>query len=308
MIRTGTRTPRLSPPASPNHLFAMALSRRQFLKLSAAGLVGAVIVERSYRYFSQSTVRGKILIVGGGAAGITMAAYLAKRLRHDDITIIEPETTHRYQPGYTLIAAGLLTPTEIERPTASLVPSSVKWLQDRVLTLDPDKNRVVTAKNGPLAYDFLVVVPGCEADFTLIPGITQATLGAGNVHSVYDFEGSAKTRDALQKLSALKGGPLLFTDTYTKMKCGGAPKKVTLLAEDLLRQKGARDRFAVTYFNSEKVLMKPKVFGDRLATIYAERKIDVRYLHRLASVERPCSSKCPSPPRKRSRPRTRLKK
>lgn len=263
----------------------MAFSRRQFLKLSAAGLVGAVVIERTYDYFSESKARGKILIVGGGAAGITMAAYLSERLRHDDITIIEPETTHRYQPGYTLIAAGLFEPTEIERPTASLIPSSVKWLQDRVVTLDPDKNRVVTAKNGPLAYDFLVVVPGCEADFTLIPGITQPTLGTGNIHSVYDFEGSRKTRDALQNLSSLKGGPLLFTDTYTKMKCGGAPKKITLLAEDLLRQKNARDRFTLSYFNNEKVLMKPKVFGDRLAAIYAERKIDVRYLHRLVSVD-----------------------
>ena len=263
----------------------MSISRRKFLKLSAAGLVGAVVIERSYDYLSESKARGKIVIIGGGAAGITMSAYLSKRLRYDDITIIEPETTHRYQPGYTLIAAGLFTPQEIERPMDSLIPSGVKLLKDRVLEFDPDKNRVITAQNGPVGYDFLVVAPGCQLNFNLVEGITQATLGAGNVHSIYDFNGAQKCRDAVKKLPSLKGGQLVFTNTYTKMKCGGAPKKITLLTEHLLRKNQVRDGFTISYFNNEKVMMKPKVFGDRLATIFAERHIGVRFLHRLASVD-----------------------
>ena len=263
----------------------MSISRRNFLKLGAAGLVGAVIVERSYDYFSESKARGKIVIIGGGAAGITMAAYLSERLRYDDITIIEPATIHRYQPGYTLIAAGTFTPQEIERSTASLIPSKVKWLKDQVVELDPDRNRLVTAQNGTIGYDFLVVTPGCQVDFNLVEGISQATLGAGNVHCIYDFEGAQKCRDAVQKLPAMKGGRLVFTDTYTKIKCGGAPKKIALLAEDHLRRSRVRDGYHFTYFNNEKVLMKPKIFGDRLAAIYQERSIELRTLHRLASVD-----------------------
>jgi sulfide:quinone oxidoreductase len=263
----------------------MSISRRNFLKLGAAGLVGAVIVERSYDYFSESKARGKIVIIGGGAAGITIAAYLSDRLRHDDITIIEPAATHHYQPGYTLIAAGILSPAEIARPTASLIPSSVKWLQDQVVAIDPDHNRLTTAKNGPVGYDFLVVAPGCQVNFNLVEGISQANLGAGNVHCIYDFAGAQKCRDAVKALPTQKGGRLVFTDTYTKMKCGGAPKKIALLAEDHLRRNQARDGFHFTYFNNEKVLMKPKIFGDRLAAIYQERKIDLRPLHRLASVD-----------------------
>lgn len=263
----------------------MSISRRNFLKLGAAGLVGAVIVERAYDYFSESQARGKIVIIGGGAAGITVAAYLSDRLRHDDITIIEPATTHHYQPGYTLIAADLLSPTEIARPTASLIPAQVKWLQDHVVEIDPDRNRVTTAKNGPVGYDFLVVAPGCQVNFNLVEGISQSTLGTGNVHCIYDFAGAQKCRDAVKALPQQKRGRLVFTDTYTKMKCGGAPKKIALLAEDHLRRSQARDGFDFTYFNNEKVLMKPKIFGDRLAAIYQERKIDLRPLHRLASVD-----------------------
>jgi sulfide:quinone oxidoreductase len=263
----------------------MSLSRRTLLKLGATGLLGAVVIERSYDYLSESKARGKIVIVGGGAAGITIAAYLSERLRHDDITLIEPAEIHRYQPGYTLIAAGLLDAPDVERPTASLIPRDVKWVQDRVMELNPDRNQLTTAKHGVIAYDFLVVVPGCEMDFSQIGGISQATLGEGNVHCIYDLRGAQKCRDAMRQLPALKEGRLVFTDTYTKMKCGGAPKKVTLLTEDLLRRQDRRERFTFTYFNNEKTLMKPKVFGDRLAAIYAERKIAVHYVHRLASVD-----------------------
>ncbi len=263
----------------------MKLSRRTFLKLSAAGLVGAVVIERAHDTWSESSVRGKIVIIGGGAAGITMAAHLADRLRHDDITIIEPESMHRYQPGYTLIAAGIFQPSEIERPTAALMPTGVKWLKDRVVALEPDRNRVITAANGPVGYDFLVVAPGCQVDFNLVEGITAASLGSGGAHSIYDFVGAQRCGEAMRKLPAMKEGRLVFTDTYTKMKCGGAPKKIALLTEDLLRRNGVRERFVCTYFNNDTVLMKPKPFGDRLEAIYAARAIELRPLHRLASID-----------------------
>ncbi len=263
----------------------MTFSRRNFLKLSAAGLAGAVIVERSYDYLSDSKARGKIVIIGGGAAGITIAAHLAKRLRQPDITIIEPDAVHRYQPGFTLIAAGLSSAKKIERPTASLIPSGVTWLQDRVTEVDPERNRVVTATGGAIAYDFLVVAPGCVVNYGLVEGITRETLGAGNAHCIYDLEGARKCREAIQALASRQGGNLVFADTYTKSKCGGVPKKVTLLTEDFLRRQGVRDGFRFTYFNNEKVLMKPKVFGDRLAAIYVDRKIELRTLHRLASID-----------------------
>ena len=109
---------------------ARKLSRRRFVKWGLAGAGTALVAQRSYHYLSQSTVRAKVVIVGGGAAGITMSAYLADKLRHDDITIIEPNPDHYYQPGYTLIAGDVFAPEEVVRPTSSLLSRDVKWLQD----------------------------------------------------------------------------------------------------------------------------------------------------------------------------------
>lgn len=260
-------------------------SRRKFIKWGAAGLAGAFVVKRSHSYFSQCTAKAKIVIVGGGAAGITMSAYLADRLRYDDITIIEPNTDHHYQPGYTLIAGGVFEPKEVVRTTKSLIPGDVKWLQDSVTELNPDNNSLTTAKNGKVSYDFLVVAPGCQMDFNLIQGITREELGKENVHCIYDYKGAIACRDALRKLPDLKEGRLVFTNTYTKIKCGGAPKKICLMTEDYLRKQKARERFKIEYFANQNELMKPKVFGDRLTKIFADRKVTTKYKHRLVSVD-----------------------
>jgi sulfide:quinone oxidoreductase len=263
----------------------MTVSRRKFITAGALGLGGLIIAERTFSFLSESKVKAKIVIVGGGSAGITMAAYLSDKLRHDDITIIEPNEIHHYQPGYTLIASGVFTPEEILKPTEKLIPRNVKWMKDRVVELNPDNNVVVTAKNGRVSYDFLVLVPGCVTDFNQIEGLSKESLGEGNIHSLYDFEGSKKCHEALQKLPAKKEGRLVFTDTYTKLKCGGAPKKITLLTEDFLKKKESREGFQFDYYCNSTNLMTPKIFGDRLQKLYDERGIATHYKHRLVSVD-----------------------
>lgn len=260
-------------------------NRRNFVKFGLTGLAGAVVIERTWDFLSESTARARIVIVGGGAAGITMAAYLTDIFRHDDITLIEPAANHHYQPGYTLIAGGVFEPEEIVRTTRSLIPKDTKWLQDSVTELNPDGNSVLTARNGKVSYDFLVLVPGCQVNFDLVPGIAREELGRGNIHCIYDYRGSIACRDALKKLPDLKEGRLVFTDTYTKLKCGGAPKKICLMAEDRLRSLKRREAFQIEYYASHAVMMKPKIFGDRLATICRERDVAVKYNHRLVSVD-----------------------
>jgi sulfide:quinone oxidoreductase len=102
------------------------------MKIGLTRLAGAVIQERGYDYFAEGKAKGKIVIFRGGAVGITMAAYLSDMLRYDDITIIEPNEIHAYQPGYTLIAADIFSPEEVLKPTADLIPSQVKWIKGSV--------------------------------------------------------------------------------------------------------------------------------------------------------------------------------
>lgn len=261
------------------------ITRRKFITAGALGLGGFAATYGAWDFLSESKVKGKIVIVGGGAAGITMAAYLTDMLRHDDITIIEPNEIHHYQPGYTMVAAGTFKPGEIIKTTQSLMPKGVTWVKDKVIELEPESNYVVTGRSGKIDYDFLVLVPGCVTDFTQIEGLSKETTGVGNVHTIYDFEGAVKCHEALQNLPSMKEGRLVFTDTYTKLKCGGAPKKITLLAEDYLKKQKSREGFQLDYFCNSTNLMTPKIFGDRLQELYDEREIDIHYKRRLVSVD-----------------------
>src|SRR5690554_7761840 len=112
------------------------INRRKFITAGALGLGGLVVTGRALDFMNESKVKAKVVIVGGGAAGITMSAYLSDKLRYDDITIIEPNTVHHYQPGYTMIAAGTFKPEEIIKPTEKIIPNDVKWLQDNVVELE----------------------------------------------------------------------------------------------------------------------------------------------------------------------------
>lgn len=260
-------------------------SRRKFLKISALGLGGLIVAERSYHYLSKSKAEAKIVIVGGGAAGITMAAYLTDKLHKPNITLIEPNDIHHYQPGYTMIAGGVFTADEVLKPNKDLIPRGVTWLKDRVVELNPDNNSLTTESSGKVDYDYLVLVPGCQLDFNLIEGIDANRLGEGNVHSIYTHVGSQRCYEALKKMPDLKDGNIIFTDTYTEIKCGGAPKKICLMSDDYLREHDSRDDKKFHYYSNGSNLMTPKIYGDRLAELYDERGVETHYQRRLVSVD-----------------------
>lgn len=263
----------------------MGISRRKFITAGTIGLGGLIVTGKTYSYFSESKAKAKIVIVGGGAAGITMSAYLSAKLRYDDITIIEPNEIHHYQPGYTMVAAGTFKPEELLKPTQKLIPKDVKWLKDVVLELEPETNHVVTRENGKIRYDFLVLTPGCEMDFNQVEGVSKETIGKNGIHTIYDYDGSIKCFEALQKLPEKKRGRLIFTDTYTKLKCGGAPKKICYITEDYLKKHNSRDNFEIEYYCNSTNLMTPKIFGDRLQKLFDERDVKTVFKHRLVSVD-----------------------
>ena len=81
------------------------VDRRHFFKLLAAtGLIAGVNTGKANAF--SSSAKGKIVIIGGGAAGISMAARLKHWLDEPDITLIDPSDRQFYQPGFTLIASG----------------------------------------------------------------------------------------------------------------------------------------------------------------------------------------------------------
>ena len=259
------------------------IDRRHFFKLMAmAGLLTAASTQKAKAFSSKA--KGKIVIIGGGAAGISMAARLKSWLDKPDITLIDPSDRQFYQPGFTLIASGVYQPDDVWRKQEDCIPNDIKWIKDSVAAVYPVWNQVTTKNNGKIAYDFLVLTPGIQINWEKVEGITQATLGQGNAHSIYDFEGAQKTWKAIQEFSKT-GGRGIYTDTYTKHKCGGAPKKICLLTEHYTRKQGTRETVDLNFYTASKELYDVPFFTPRLLEIYKERNIPINLNVRVKGVD-----------------------
>ena len=259
------------------------ITRKQFLQLMAvAGAFFALGTEKAYA--AKSRARARIVIIGGGAAGISMASRLKRAVAEPDITIIDPSDKHFYQPGFTLIGGGVYGKDDVWKRQEDCMPSGVKWIKDVVTRVHPTQNRVDTARSGSFDYDFMVLAPGVKYDWSRIEGITYQTIGEGNAHTIYDWRGAQLTWPAMQEF-ARKGGRGVFCDTYTKHKCGGAPKKISLLTWDNARKEGTTDRIDMHYYTGSKQLYDVPHFTPRLEEIYRERNIPVDMRCKLRAID-----------------------
>jgi len=258
-------------------------NRRNFMKvLSATGLLNLVDVQQIAA--STSHAKGKVVIVGGGAAGLSIAAHLVRILDKADITLIDPSDRQYFQPGFTMIAGGIFQPDDIWKTQRSCIPEGVKWIKDEVVAINPIRNLIKMSKKGIQNYDFLVLVPGIQMNWEKVEGMSLARLGQGNAHSAYDFEGSQKVWKAMQEFSRT-GGKGVFVDTYTKIKCGGVPKKITLLTENYMRNQGTREKVDLNFFTAASKLYSKPYYTPRLEQIYKERNIPVTLNTKVKGVD-----------------------
>lgn len=257
------------------------MNRRNFLKNITISSTATLL---STSGCSKCDVKAKIVVVGGGAAGIDAAARLMRTLSNPDITLIDPSQLHYYQPGFTLVASGVYSPDEVYMQQADCIPTGVKWVKDSAIAVNPDKKFVATANNGKFNYDFLILTPGLVFNWDLVEGIDEKSIGQGDAFCLYTHEGSIKTRQGILKFIE-KGGRGVFADTYTKHKCGGAPKKICLLTEHLARQQGVREKMKFDFFTASKQLYNVPYFTPRLLEIYNERNVSVNLNTHVKAVD-----------------------
>jgi len=223
----------------------------------------------------------EVLILGGGTAGITVAARLKRADRDLDVALVEPSRDHWYQPLWTLVGAGVVDLKTTRKDEARFIPKGVAWIQDRVAELKPDAHEVVLESGETIRYDQVVVALGIEYAWDLVDGLTEA-LGQGGVVSNYLPEGAQATWRAL---SSFDGGRMVFTNPAGQVKCGGAPQKIMYLAEDYARRHGMRDRTEVVGAFAGTKMLGVDVINERLETIVNERGIDMRFQHDLTGID-----------------------
>src|ERR1700709_1652112 len=105
----------------------------------------------------------RVVIIGGGFAGLTAARGLRKA--DVDVTLVDRTNHHLFQPLLYQVATAVLAPSDITSPIRWLLRKNTNTtvLMAEVDSIDPDK-QIVHADNGAvnLPYDYLVIASGAR--------------------------------------------------------------------------------------------------------------------------------------------------
>lgn len=223
----------------------------------------------------------RILVVGGGTGGLTVAARLCRALKDPDIAIVEPSDEHYYQPLWTLVGAGVVPRERSRRAEGSLIPTPAVWVRDRVTEFAPAANEVVLAGGERIGYDYLVVAVGLQLDWDAVQGLA-GNVGHNGICSNYAYDQCSRTWEMVRSFS---GGTAVFTMPPPPIKCAGAPQKIMYLADDHWRKTGAREGSRVIYAAGTPGIFSVKEYAATLNQVIARKGIETMYKHNLVRID-----------------------
>ena len=214
----------------------------------------------------------RIVILGGGTGGTLLANRLARGFGDDaQITVIDRDDNHVYQPGLLFVPFGLVEPEEIVRPRHAQLRAGIDFRLAEVESVELSKNTVHLLDGPDMQYDVLVIATGA----TLQPEETDGLQGpewGHSIHTFYSLHGATALRHALDEFD---GGRLAVNVIDMPIKCPVAPLEFCFLADWQLRERGVRDEVELTLVTPLDGAFTKPVASAHLEALLAERGIRV---------------------------------
>lgn len=290
--RTGTRSASLWALAEAHHLDPQVLL--QTARQADYDLSG--LLPRLEQYWQSTadeplntssrlaaTPRYDVLVIGGGAAGCAVTASLLKRDPNLRVAVIEPREQHYYQPGWTLVGAGVFDRANTERAMSRCIPSKAQWIHAAAEAFEPEHQQVVLEDGSRIGYRALVVCPGLALDWDAIEG-ARDSLGKYGVTSNYAFELAPYTWQLVQQL---RHGRALFAQPPMPIKCPGAPQKAMYLSCDHWLRQGVLKDIQVDFCSAGAVLFGVADFVPGLMAYVERYGAELNFNNRLTAVDGP---------------------
>ena len=162
----------------------------------------------------------RVAVIGGGNGGLSIAGRLRRR-GVTDVVVIEPQAEHCYKPLLSHVAGGTARARETVRRQADVTPRGVRWVQDAVAHIDPERRRLELGSGASLGYDHLVVAAGIRQDWDAVPGLAAAMLSPAGA-SNYLLDLAAKASPLLRDV---RSGTVVFIQPPGPASCAGAAQK-----------------------------------------------------------------------------------
>ncbi|PVH90204.1 FAD/NAD(P)-binding domain-containing protein, partial [Periconia macrospinosa] len=234
----------------------------------------------------------KVVIVGGGTAGITITNQLLRSgsFAPKDIALIDPATWHHYQPGWTLVGGGLKNKTDLRKRLQDMIDPKVRFYNEKVREFKPEQNTIVLSGKADIGYEQLIVYPGIKVDFDSIPGLQDALADPqALVSSIYSYDTCDKTA---RIITGFKKGAALFTHPTGTVKCAGAPQKIMWMALDRWKRSGlykpnspSTSPVQISFATGMPVMFGVPKYSKALDELRMERGVQALFHHDLVAIE-----------------------
>jgi sulfide:quinone oxidoreductase len=214
-----------------------------------------------------------LVILGAGTAGTLMANKLSHKLsRHEwNITIIDKDPKHYYQPGFLFIPFGIYQPDEVVKDKREFIPERVEFLLDEVREIDRNNSRLFFTDGKVMHYDVLIVATGSRTVPEETPGL-KGSLWYKDIFDFYTYDGAVALA---RKLENWKGGKLVVCLAETTIKCPVAPLEFTFLADSFFEERGMRSKVELTYVTPLSGAFTKPIATEMLSKLLKEKSVNV---------------------------------
>lgn len=211
------------------------IDRREFNRL--AGTVGITGLATSVLgKFAIAQGTAKVVIVGGGAGGATVAHYLKKEEPKLEVTLIEANPIYSSSFFSNLYLGGFRTFESLNHDYSGLEQIGVKVVRDYATDVDATARSVKTQSGGTFTYDRLVLSPGIDIKYDSVEGYSREA--AAVIPHAYNTDGGQKELLKKQLEAMPDGGTVLILPPDNPYRCPPGPyERVCMIAHYLKTKK-----------------------------------------------------------------------
>jgi len=215
----------------------------------------------------------ELLILGAGTSGTMMSNSLRKALPQEkwNISIVDVEDTHYYQPGFLFLPFDIYTPKQLKRNIDAFIPKGVHLIQNKIDRIDKDQNTVILQDGVNIRYDILIIATGCHIAPEEIEGM-QGPRWHKTIFDFYTFDGAKNLRD---KLRDWEGGKLVVHISEMPIKCPVAPLEFAFLCDSYFSNKNMRDQVEITYVTPMSGAFTKPVATKELSYLLEQKNIKI---------------------------------
>ena len=202
-----------------------------------------------------------------------IANRLRRRLDEDEaeITVVDRDGTHVYQPGLLFVPFGLADVDDIVKPRQRQLRRGIEFREAEIEHVALDEDRIDIADGTSLPYDVLVVATGV----VLQPEETEGLLGDGWNERMFTFYDVAGAEQLARALDSFDGGRVVISLVDMPIKCPVAPLEFAFLADTYFAERKLRDRVELTYVTPLDGAFTKPVASERLAGLLDAKRIEL---------------------------------